>query len=99
MKNQLHITFAMIVSLILLPSTSTIYAGNLNSDLYDAALLGKTAKVKALLNKGADVNAQDKGVTTLMVAAFGGHTEIVKLLLDKGADVNAKFKDGIFFRF
>ena len=42
--------------------------------------------VRALLDRGADVNAD----TPLVVASFGGHLDIVRALLDKGADVNAK---------
>jgi len=47
--------------------------------------------VKLLLDKGADVNAQDSaGETALWYAASKGHTDIVRLLLDRGAGVNVK---------
>jgi uncharacterized protein len=47
--------------------------------------------VQALLARGADVNAKDKGGgTVLMAASATGHLDIVQALLDKGADVNAK---------
>ena len=56
---------------------------------------GHTETVKALLDKGADVNAKDKdGETVLMKASASGYTEIVKALLDKGADVNEKAVHG-----
>ena len=62
------------------------------ANLIDAAGKGDTARVNALLNKGADVNAKDKaGWTVLMLASDKGHTEIVKALIDKGADVNATY--------
>lgn len=51
--------------------------------------------VKALLVKGANINAPGhKGTTPLMMAASGNFCKIAKLLLDKGADVNAKRPDG-----
>lgn len=46
--------------------------------------------VKALLSKGAEVNATNiGGATALMAAAAGGDRESVKLLLSRGAAVNA----------
>lgn len=66
----------------------------------EAALLAAASKgdvpgVKALLDKGVNVNAKDNaGRTALTEAAYFGHTEVAKLLLDKGADVFAKKKDG-----
>jgi len=45
--------------------------------------------------RGADVNAKNnRGVTTLMHAAWNGYTAIVQALLDRGADMNAKDKVG-----
>ena len=47
--------------------------------------------MKLLLDKGADVNAQDKaGESVLMAAINAGRAERVRFLLEKGADVNAK---------
>jgi ankyrin repeat protein len=60
-----------------------------------AALEGQTESVKALLRKGADVNAKDgAGRTALMFAVINMHRETVKALLDCGADVNAGANDG-----
>jgi len=54
---------------------------------------GEVAKL--LLNKGADINAQDEGGgTALMVATQPGYLNEVKILLEKGADVNAKDVNG-----
>ena len=51
--------------------------------------------VRALIEKGADVNAMDeRGGTVFMLAAEKGHTGICVLLLEKGADINAKDEDG-----
>jgi uncharacterized protein len=47
--------------------------------------------VKALLDKGADVNAKDKqGMTVLMSAVVYQHLATVQILLDRGANVNLK---------
>jgi ankyrin repeat protein len=45
--------------------------------------------VLALLEKGADVNADDGGVTALIVFSQFGHLDVVQVLLEKGANVNA----------
>lgn len=62
-----------------------------------AASMGNIEIARALLAKGAAVNAQDKSswqLAPLMVASFAGHLEMVKFLLDKGADIELKNKDG-----
>lgn len=59
----------------------------LNDQLYEAARRGDAAEVKALLDKGADVNAKFRyGATVLFKAAERGHAEVVSLLLERGAD-------------
>ena len=69
-------------------------AGTLRA-LMRAALIGETAGIVALIEKGADANASDQdGRTPLMEASFGGHTATVQALIDRGADVNAKDRDG-----
>lgn len=55
--------------------------------------------VQALIEKGADVNAQTlsgdlKGATPLLIACEFGQTEIAKLLIEKGANVNARLHNG-----
>ncbi|HEX8354590.1 MAG TPA: ankyrin repeat domain-containing protein [Pyrinomonadaceae bacterium] len=63
----------------------------LNEQLYEAARKGDAAEVKALLDKGADVNARFRyGATALFKAAERGHTEVVKTLIERGADVTVK---------
>jgi len=71
-----------------------------NNDYGSTALIvtstvGHTEVVKILLEKGADVNSENKyGDTALMGAAAAGQTKIVKALLQKGANVNTKNKYG-----
>ena len=55
------------------------------------AYFGHSVVVKLLLDKGADVHAQDRTYgNALQAASRKGHEAIVKLLLEKGADVNAQ---------
>ncbi|KAL5505211.1 hypothetical protein EMCRGX_G006611 [Ephydatia muelleri] len=57
--------------------------------LMRASKAGHMEFVKELLDKGAEVNIQDKdGWTALMRASKAGQLECVKVLLDKGAEVN-----------
>lgn len=68
-----------------------MYGDELGDELLAATRKGDIAAVKALLDKGADVNAKSPyGSTPLFFAADRGHTEIAKLLLDRGANPNVK---------
>jgi len=63
--------------------------------LLDAVAKGDHASVKALLARGADVNARDDGgATALMRAALYADADLMKTLLAGGADVNAKNRAG-----
>jgi len=54
--------------------------------LMKAASEGQTERVRALIEKGADINTKYASVETALTnAASGGHVETVKLLLDCGA--------------
>jgi len=65
--------------------------------LHYAVERGKTAIVKLLIEKGADVNRRKEEwlTTPLMTGAESGRTEIVKALIEAGADVNLEDKHGI----
>ncbi len=54
----------------------------------EAVYEGKKEKVIELLNKGADIHAQED--EALMSAANDGNEEMVKELLERGADVHAQ---------
>jgi ankyrin repeat protein len=61
--------------------------------LQTAATFADAATVKALLDRGADVNALDPFGHTALVYAAGSDSipaDVVKLLIDRGADVNLK---------
>src|SRR2546430_15762922 len=59
--------------------------------LFWAAFSRRTDTVRALLEKGADVNAKNKyDDTALIHAAYAGDTDTVVVLLEKGAEVNAR---------
>jgi ankyrin repeat protein len=62
---------------------------DLNATLVKAAKNGDLASVKALLSRGANVNAKSNhGYTALMAAAENGHKDVCELLISKGANVN-----------
>lgn len=66
-----------------------------SSPLTSAAVFGKTAIAKALIEAGADLNVQNNdGSTALHTAAFFCRPEIVKMLLAKGANKTIKNKYG-----
>ena len=68
---------------------------DLDAALLTAAYQGTTEEVVRLLERGADIKAEDKyGDTPLMHAALSGKTEAVALLLKLGADIEAKDKYG-----
>ena len=62
-----------------------------------AARDGNDRKVEELLNKGADVNAQDKWFanrTSLHWAALRGDKEMAALLIEKGANIDGRDFNG-----
>jgi ankyrin repeat protein len=59
--------------------------------LSHAVIAGDIARIRELIDAGADVNAKDAlDRTPLHLAAFHGRTEIIDLLIAHGADVNAR---------
>jgi hypothetical protein len=63
--------------------------------LVTAAARGDAAEVRALLGRGADVNAKDaRGRSALLLAVAGGHADVVRILIRGGADVDASTPSG-----
>jgi hypothetical protein len=61
-------------------------AADVNDDLLNAARTGDLNTVKALIEKGAPVEAKTSyGQTPLYLAAMSGHEDVVRFLLEKGA--------------
>src|SRR5580658_443835 len=84
-----------------LVSSNRSLASGLSSDgwtpLHLAAFFGKEDAARALLNKGAQVDARSTNAmqnTPLHAAAAGKHAPVVKLLIDRGANVNARQNGG-----
>jgi ankyrin repeat protein len=67
----------------------------LNEQLLEAIENGQADLVKALIEKGAEINARtaDYDLTPLWIAFEKGHTEIIELLLEKGADATELLYD------
>ncbi|HZS09081.1 MAG TPA: ankyrin repeat domain-containing protein [Blastocatellia bacterium] len=79
----------LLLPLLALP----VYAQDINEELLVATRKSDVEKVKALLAKGADVNAKSPyGATPLFFACDRGNVEVIKVLLEHGADVNTKDK-------
>lgn len=84
--------------LMLIPiMCSHAFAGMEEALLLQAIYDKDSGKVKDIIEKGVDVNFQDKGsgMTPLIAASAIGDTGLVKMLLEKGADVTATTKFGV----
>jgi uncharacterized protein len=63
--------------------------------LFAAARLGCEAEARALLDRGAAIDARDReGKTALAKAAEADKLPLIRLLLERGADPNARAVDG-----
>ena len=63
--------------------------------LFAAARLGCEGQARALLDRGAAIDARDRdGATALGRAAQAGKAPLIRLFLDRGASLNARAVDG-----
>ena len=71
-------------------------AAGQDAPLIEAVKDGDTAAVRALLDKGGDVNAPEvDGTTLLHRAVHRGHVDVTDLLIRAGADVRAMNRYGV----
>lgn len=71
------------------------YSSSCMTALMLAVLQGDLDIIKAIIEAGADINAQSNGgMTALMEAASWGHADIAKLLIEAGANINARNTEG-----
>jgi len=65
------------------------------TSIHQAAVDGDVDRVKALLDKGEDINQQNRlGWTALVAAVYHRRQPVIELLVSKGADINVKDKQG-----
>ena len=80
-----------LLSALLILSAIPLLADDLGDDLLAATRKGDLAQVKALLDKGANVDSKTRyNQTPLFFACDRGHLEIAKLLIARGASLNVK---------
>ncbi len=85
---MIRIAIALFTFLV---SSSVAFAG----PLHEATRDGDLAQVRALIDAGADLDAQgDNGETPLNTAILEGHVLVASLLIDRGADIQARNKGG-----
>jgi outer membrane protein assembly factor BamB len=83
-------------SMLVLVGATANAADDARESLWAAVRNGDAKAAKALLDKGADVNAKNEiGITALWIAAGKGKPEVVELPLGAGADANSR--DGIWY--
>jgi len=79
----------------LLWAAAAVRAGVADSAVADAAMRGDASAVRALLQRGADVNAaQGDGMTALHWAAEHGDHDLAAVLLESGANPGAETRIG-----
>ena len=66
------------------------------STLWIAAYNGYAPVVRALIDRGADIDkARNNGATPLYIASQNGHVDVVRMLLEQGADIHKARDDGV----
>lgn len=83
--------FRLAVVFLCLQLSLAAGAEDLGKELREAASRGDVESVKALLEKGADINAKDKlGRSALLIVVSNNQTEMARLLMERGADANTR---------
>ena len=62
-------------------------AGSIESALHIVSKAGDVAKIKALLERGADINILSHKSTPLYTACYYSQEEAAKLLIEEGCDI------------
>jgi hypothetical protein len=76
---------------LLIVAALVVLASDVNEDLLSAARNGELSSVKALIEKGAPIEAKTAyGQTPLYLAAMNGHEDVVAYLLEKGANTEVR---------
>ena len=79
------------IGCIVFTAALALLAADLNEELLSAARQGDVAAVKALVEKGASIEAKTPyGQTPLYLAAMNGHLEAARFLVDKGAQTDIR---------
>ncbi len=82
-------------AILLSPRTSTFAADEDNTEFIKAAFSAKSETIKQLLDKGINVDFQNKmGFSALIIASQYGHADIVDLLLANNANIDLKNASG-----
>src|SRR6516165_991550 len=76
---------------LILAVAVAVLAADVSEDLLSAARNGELGSVKALVEKGAPLEAKTAyGQTPLYLAAMNGHEDVVAYLLEKGANTDVR---------
>lgn len=81
---------------MLVGTTVTLSIHSQESELLSKASVGDVEAVKAIVESGVNINAQDAsyGYTALISACEHNYVEMARYLLSKGADPNVRANDG-----
>jgi ankyrin repeat protein len=82
----------LLLVILLLTSTSMLFAQNMNDSMYDAVVNGDTVAMKGFIQRGADVNFIIKqGIVEtnfLITAVYNKNADVLNLLLRNGGQVD-----------
>ncbi|CAH1198761.1 hypothetical protein PAECIP111890_01341 [Paenibacillus sp. JJ-223] len=89
-----YLTQGLLAAIVIILAGCTVNTKGdevMQKEWFAAAEQGNTAKILALLQAGADINATDeRGRTAALAATHGNHPDTLKALIDAGADINQR---------